>query len=55
MIIGNIHNVQSWLPEELRQAIAYIKANVTAETPEGKYDIDGNRLFYMVSENMTEP
>ena len=37
MIIGNIHNVQPWLPEELRQAIAHIKANVTAETPEIRY------------------
>ena len=55
MIIGNIHHLQSWLPEELRQAIVHLQANVTDETPEGKYDIDGNRLFYLISENMTEP
>ena len=55
MIIGNIHHLQSWLPEELRQAIIHLMANVTDATPEGKYDIDGNRLFYMISENMTEP
>ena len=26
MIIGNIHNLQPWLPQELRQAIEHIKA-----------------------------
>ena len=41
MIIGNIHNLQSWLPQELRQAIEHIKAHVTAETPKGKHDIEG--------------
>lgn len=25
MIIGNIHNLQPWLPQELRQAIEHIK------------------------------
>ncbi|MCN9975591.1 YhcH/YjgK/YiaL family protein, partial [Escherichia coli] len=25
MIVGNIHHLQSWLPEELREAIEYIK------------------------------
>lgn len=55
MIIGNIHNLQQWLPEELRQAIEHIKAHVTAETPKGKHDIEGNRLFYLISEDMTEP
>ena len=35
MIIGNIHNLQPWLPQELRQAIEHIKAHVTAETPKG--------------------
>lgn len=28
MIIGNIHNLQPWLPQELRQAIEHIKAHV---------------------------
>lgn len=55
MIIGNIHNLQPWLPQELRQAIEHIKAHVTPETPKGKHDIEGNRLFYLISEDMTEP
>lgn len=55
MIIGNIHHLQSWLPEELRKAIEHIKANVTEATEKGKHDIDGSRLFYLISEDMTEP
>lgn len=54
MIVGNIHHLQSWLPEELRQAIEFIKANVTEATEKGKHDIDGSRLFYLISEDMTE-
>ena len=52
MIIGNIHNLQPWLPQELRQAIEHIKAHVTAETPKGKHDIEGNRQFYLISEDI---
>ena len=55
MIVRNIHHLQSWLPEELRQAIEYIKANVTEATEKGKHEIDGSRLFYLISEDMTEP
>lgn len=55
MIVGNIHHLQSWLPQELRQAIEHIKAQVTDATPTGKHDIDGSRLFYLVSEDMTQP
>ncbi len=55
MIIGNIWNLQAWLPAQLRQAIDYVKDHVNDTTPVGKYEIDGNRLFYMVSEDMTEP
>ena len=47
MIIGNIHHLQSWLPEELRQAIEHVKAHVTDATPTGKHDISGNSLFYL--------
>lgn len=55
MIVGNIHHLQSWLPQELRQAIEHIKAHVTDATATGKHDIDGSRLFYLVSEDTTEP
>ncbi len=55
MIIGNIHSLQSWLPEELRQAIEHVKQHITAQTPVGKHDIDGNRLFMLVSEDTTQP
>lgn len=55
MIVGNIHSLDAWLPEELRQAIEHIKAHVTDETEKGKHDIDGDRLFYLIAEDMTEP
>ncbi|EMK5831199.1 YhcH/YjgK/YiaL family protein [Citrobacter sedlakii] len=55
MIVGNIHHLQSWLPQELREAIEHIKAHVSESTEKGKHDIDGNRLFYLISEDMTEP
>lgn len=55
MIVGNIHNLQSWLPQELAQAIDYVKQHVTDATPTGKHDIDGSRLFYLVSDDMTQP
>lgn len=55
MIAGNIHHLHSWLPQELRDAIEHVKAHVTDTTPLGKHDIDGNRLFYLISEDTTEP
>ncbi|ELY3086450.1 YhcH/YjgK/YiaL family protein [Klebsiella aerogenes] len=55
MIIGNIHHLQSWLPDALRQAIEHVKAHVSESTPLGKHDIDGNNLFYLISEDSTEP
>ena len=55
MIVGNIHHLQSGLPASLREAIDHVKAHVTEATPLGKYDIDGNNLFYLVSEDTTEP
>ena len=33
MIVGNIHHLQSGLPEPLRKAIEYVKAHVTDATP----------------------
>ena len=33
MIIGNIHNLQPWLPQELRQAIEHIKACLLYTSP----------------------
>ncbi|WP_058912603.1 YhcH/YjgK/YiaL family protein [Entomohabitans teleogrylli] len=55
MIIGNIHALQPWLAETLRNAIEHVKQHVSPQTPVGKYDIDGNRIFYMVSEDTTAP
>ncbi|EMF1933597.1 TPA: YhcH/YjgK/YiaL family protein [Klebsiella quasipneumoniae] len=55
MIIGNIHHLQPWLPAALREAIEHVIAHVSEATPLGKHDIDGNNLFYLISEDTTEP
>ncbi|EOU9528851.1 YhcH/YjgK/YiaL family protein [Cronobacter dublinensis] len=55
MIIGNIHALGAWLPAPFREAIELVKQQVTAQTAPGKYDLDGNRLFFLLSEDSTEP
>ena len=55
MIIGNIHHLQPWLPAALREAIEQVIAQVSEATPLGKHDIDGDNLFYLISEDTTEP
>lgn len=55
MIAGNIHHLQPWLPLALREAIECVNAQITDATSIGKYAIDGDRLFYMISEDSTEP
>ncbi len=56
MITGNIHQLAlvPYLPAKLREAIEYVKANITADTPLGKHDIDGNNVFVLVSNDSTE-
>ncbi|MCW2475456.1 MULTISPECIES: YhcH/YjgK/YiaL family protein [unclassified Symbiopectobacterium] len=56
MITGNIHQLElvPYLPAKLRDAIEYVKANITADTPLGKHDVDGNNVFVLVSNDSTE-
>jgi biofilm protein TabA len=54
MIVGNIHHLQR-AAGALREAIEHVKAHVSEATPLGKHDIDGNNLFYLISEDTTEP
>lgn len=55
MLTGNINVLRPWLAKELREAIEWVKQNITDATPIGKHDIDGNRLFCLVSEDSTQP
>ncbi|ELY5889234.1 YhcH/YjgK/YiaL family protein [Cronobacter sakazakii] len=55
MIIGNIHALGEWLPAPFREAIEQVKQQVTPQTAPGKYELDGNRLFFLLSQDMTEP
>ncbi|CPR14640.1 YhcH/YjgK/YiaL family protein [Brenneria goodwinii] len=56
MITGNIHHLElvPYLPAKLREAIEYVKQNITADTPLGKYDIDGDNAFVLISNDSTE-
>lgn len=56
MITGNIHQLElvPYLPAKLPEAIEYVKANITADTPLGKHDVDGNNVFVLVSNDSTE-
>ncbi|OCG21183.1 MULTISPECIES: YhcH/YjgK/YiaL family protein [unclassified Gilliamella] len=53
MIIGNINHLGlvPYLPEKIKQSIEYIKDNVNSNTPVGRYDIDGNNMFFMLSDS----
>lgn len=56
MITGNIHHLAlvPYLPAKLKQAIEYIKNNITDDTPLGKHDIDGNNVFVLISNDSTD-
>lgn len=53
MIVGNIHHLQSAAGRTSRSS-EYIKSHVSDETAKGKHAIDGDRLFYLISEDTTE-
>lgn len=55
MIIGNIHAIPQGLSPELREVIEHVRTHITSDTPTGKHDIDGNRIFMLVSEDSTQP
>ncbi|MBZ4281126.1 YhcH/YjgK/YiaL family protein, partial [Mycobacterium tuberculosis] len=55
MIIGNIHHLQAWLPAARGEAIEQVIAQFSEATPLGKHAIDGDSLFYLISEDTTEP
>lgn len=53
MILGNIEQLElvPYLPKELKEAIEFIRTEVHAQTPNDHYEIDGDDVFFMVSEN----
>ncbi|MWN05661.1 YhcH/YjgK/YiaL family protein [Gilliamella sp. Pas-s95] len=55
MILGNINHLRlvPYLPSKIKQSIEYIKDNVNINTPIGRYDIDGDKMFFMVSDSQT--
>ncbi|OCG13698.1 toxin-antitoxin biofilm protein TabA [Gilliamella sp. App6-5] len=55
MIIGNVNHLRlvPYLPTKIMYSIEYIKDNVNSNTPVGRYDIDGDKVFFMVSDSRT--
>ncbi|WP_276356249.1 YhcH/YjgK/YiaL family protein [Cohnella caldifontis] len=57
MIIGDLKHWRdeiAGLSPVLRQALEWLEQNVTAETPAGRYEIDGDRMYAMVQHLTTE-
>lgn len=56
MITGNIHHLDlvPYLPAKLRAAIDYVKQHINAQTPLGKIEIDGDRVFVQISNDSTD-
>ncbi|ACY85943.1 YhcH/YjgK/YiaL family protein [Edwardsiella piscicida] len=57
MLTGNVHYLDQmpYLPAALRQAIEYVMANFSAETPAGRYEIDAQRQFVLIAHDDTAP
>lgn len=55
MIIGNIHHLElvPYLPPKIKQAIEYVRDNINSNTPVGRYDLDGDHLFFMLSDSVS--
>lgn len=55
MITGNVHHLSlmPYLPAELQTAIRYVITHFNADTQPGKYDIDGDRQFVLISNDTT--
>ncbi|OCG45757.1 hypothetical protein A9G34_01275 [Gilliamella sp. Choc4-2] len=53
MILGNINHLAliPYLPAKIKQSIEYIKDNVNHNTPVGRYDIDGDNIFFILSDS----
>ena len=56
MIIGHINNQAYWdkLPSALQKTLAYLAKDETKALPVGRYEIDGDDIFFMVSEYETK-
>lgn len=55
MIIGNIEhlNLIPYLPTKLKEAIETVKKQVNDNTTNGRYQIDGDDVYYMVSQTLS--
>lgn len=54
MILGQIEQLDllPYLPQKIKQAIEWIRDEVHENTPNGKYEMDGDRCFVIVAEDV---
>ncbi|WP_123043197.1 YhcH/YjgK/YiaL family protein [Cohnella candidum] len=58
MIIGDLRSWRQeagWLSPSLRLALEWLEKEVTENTPAGRYEIDGSRMYALVQYLETEP
>ena len=55
MIIGNIEHLDliPYLPTKLKEAIETVKQQVNDSTINGRYQINGDNVYYMVSQTLS--
>lgn len=56
MLLGHLNHISlnPFLPAKLKQAIEFVKTQITPQSALGRYDIDGDHLFVILSEDKTE-
>lgn len=57
MIVGHIHNLNKEMyrfSDSIKQALNFLQANDFSKLEDGKYEIDGERIFAMVSSYMSK-
>jgi YhcH/YjgK/YiaL family protein len=57
MIHDNLKNAEKYydMHPRFKQAFAYLKQESLADIPDGKYEIDGDRIFAMIQKGMGQP
>lgn len=58
MIISDLKHWRQeagWVTPSLRKALEWLEQQISTDTPAGRYDIDGDRMYVLVQELTTEP
>lgn len=58
MIISDLNHWRlesGWVAPSLRKALEWLEQEISADSPAGRYDIDGDRMYVLVQQLTTEP